>query len=136
MVFVVKSQYDEYELPLKTWNDRVLLETVEKHLEMHKPPLRPKSVNNMPITLRHDDRTLAVDIHDGQRLELEAEILPGNTIHTLVACGNVLSTSYLIQWNIFSCAAICETVKASHHALQGFSLSLLTLALLLHLARA
>lgn len=74
---MVKSNYDEYELTLKTWNDRILMETLEKHLEMHKPPLRPKTVNNVPVTLRHDDKTLAVDLYNGQRLELEADVLPG-----------------------------------------------------------
>lgn len=88
MVFVIKSQYDEYELPLKTWNSRILLETLKEQLEMHKPPLRPKSVNNVPISVRHDDKTLQVQLHNGQRLEVEAEILPGK----VCACGHVSCT--------------------------------------------
>lgn len=77
VIFVIKSQYDEYELPLKTWNNRILLETLKEQLEMHKPPLRPKSINNVPISVRHDDRTLQVRLHNGQRLDVEAELLPG-----------------------------------------------------------
>lgn len=76
VVFVVKSECDEYELPLKITDEGILLENVEKNLEMHKPPLRPRSINSMPISLRRD-KTLAIDLYDGQRLEMEAEILPG-----------------------------------------------------------
>ncbi|KAL3138154.1 hypothetical protein ABBQ38_005382 [Trebouxia sp. C0009 RCD-2024] len=77
VIFVIKSQYDEFELPLKTWKNRILLESLQKQLEMHKPPLRPKSINNVPISVRHNDRTLQVKLHNGQRLEVEAEPLPG-----------------------------------------------------------
>ena len=85
VVFVIKSQYDDYELPLKTWNNRILLETLKEQLEMHKPPLRPKTVNNVPISVRHDDKTLQVDLHSGQRLEVGAEVLPGRTVLTITS---------------------------------------------------
>lgn len=88
VIFVIKSQYDEFELPLKTWKNRILLESLQKQLEMHKPPLRPKSINNVPISVRHNDRTLQVKLHNGQRLEVEAEPLPGK----VCACSHLSCT--------------------------------------------
>ncbi len=74
-----QGEFEHYDLELPTVNNRVLLETVEKQLELHRPPLRPRTVNNVPATARPDDKTLAVTFGNGDRLELVAEISPGDT---------------------------------------------------------
>jgi len=82
-VFVVQSLKDEfqtYDLKLPTVNDRILLESLEKHLELHHPPLKLVSVNNAPATARPADKTLAVDFTQEQRFDTLAEIAPGNEL--------------------------------------------------------
>ncbi len=86
------DEFQPYELKLPTVNNRVLLESVEKHLELHHPPLMLLTVHNLPATARPADRTLAVEFSQGQRLDTVAQILPGNeaTANTKCIC---LSTS-------------------------------------------
>lgn len=72
------GEFSQYNLVLPTVNNQVLLESVEKHLDLHKPPLRVKTVNNVPATARPEDKTLAVQFRNGQRLELVAELVPGD----------------------------------------------------------
>ncbi len=83
VVFTVKGEQDEfpeYDLKLPTFNDQILLESIEKQLDLHRPPLRLRTVNSMPATARPGDKTLAVTFKDGDRLELVAEIAPGDAI--------------------------------------------------------
>lgn len=77
MVQSMTDEFQPYELKLPTVNNRVLLESVEKHLEMHHPPLMLLTVHNLPATARPADRTLAVEFSQGQRLDTVAQILPG-----------------------------------------------------------
>lgn len=80
VIFVVKSkrgEFGDFEMCLPIHNNRILLETVEKRLGLHKPPLRMDSVNSVPAVARPADKTLAVDLQDGQRVYLMAEIAPG-----------------------------------------------------------
>ena len=83
VVFTVKSEQDEfpeYELKLPTVNNQVLLESVANHLDMHSPPLRPRTVDGVPVTARPGDKTLAITFKDGDRLELVAKIAsPGKS---------------------------------------------------------
>ena len=82
-MFVVQSLKDEfptYDLKLPTVNDRVLLESVEKYLELHHPPLKLVPVNNAPATARPADKTLVVEFTQGQRLDTLAEVAPGNEL--------------------------------------------------------
>jgi len=73
-----QGEFSQYDLVLPTVNNRVLLESLEKQLDLHKPPLRVKTVNNVPATARPDDKTLAVEFSNGERLELVAELAPGD----------------------------------------------------------
>ena len=52
------------------------MESIENHLDMHRPPLRPRTVNGVLATARPGCKTLAVTFKDGDRLELVAEIAP------------------------------------------------------------
>ena len=79
MVKSEKGEFEEHEMRLPIYNNRILLETLEKRLGLHKPPLRMDSVNNVPAVARPADKTLAVDLQDGQRVDLVAEIAPGIT---------------------------------------------------------
>lgn len=82
-MFVVQSLKDDfptYDLKLPTVNDRILLECVEKHFELHHPPLKLVCVDNAPATARPADKTLAVECTQGQRLDTPAEIAPGNEL--------------------------------------------------------
>jgi len=86
---VIQSMTDEfqpYELKLPTVNNRVLLESLEKHLELHHPPLRLLTVNSLPATARPADKTLAVEFTQGQRLDTVAQILPGNEATANIKC--------------------------------------------------
>ena len=73
-----QGEFSDYEFELPTSNNQVLLEDVEKQLDLHKSPLRLKTVNNKPAAARPSNATLAVDFKDGDRLELGAEIAPGD----------------------------------------------------------
>jgi hypothetical protein len=76
VVFMVKSKYDDYKLPMKKWAGRISLELLDRALGMHKPPLKAKLINNGPINTRVDG-TLAFRFNDGLEYELDAETLPG-----------------------------------------------------------
>jgi len=84
---VVKSErgdFEQYEMRLPIHNNRILLETIKKRLDLHKSPLKIDSVNNAPAVARPADRSLACDLRDGQRLDLVAEIASGkNTMSCL-----------------------------------------------------
>ncbi len=83
VVFVVKGEqgeFPEYDLKLPTFDERVLLASVEEQLDLHRPPLRLRTVNNMPATARPGDDSLACDFKNGDRLELVADIAPGDSI--------------------------------------------------------
>ena len=81
VVFGVTAKHGEfiaYEFELPTSNTQVLLEDVEKQLDLHTPPLRLRTVNNVPAAARPGNKTLAANFKDGDRLELVAEIAPGD----------------------------------------------------------
>ena len=69
----------DYEFELPVPNNQVLLEDVEKQLALHKRPLRLRAVNNVPPAARPGSKTLAANFQDGDRLELVAEIAPGDS---------------------------------------------------------
>ena len=79
MVKSEKGEFEQYEMCLPTHNNCIVLETLEKRLGLHKPPLRMDSVNNVPAVARPADKTLAIDLQDGQRIDWVAEIAPGIT---------------------------------------------------------
>lgn len=81
MVKSDKGEFEEHEMRLPIHNNRILLETIEKRLDLHKPPLRINSVNNVPAVARPADKTLAFDLHDGQQLDLVAEVAQGRKDH-------------------------------------------------------
>ncbi|KAL3131903.1 hypothetical protein ABBQ38_007606 [Trebouxia sp. C0009 RCD-2024] len=72
-----QGEFTDYAFELPTFNDQVLLKDVEKQLDLHRPPLRLRTVNNVPAAARPSNKTLAVDLKDGDRLQLVAEIAPG-----------------------------------------------------------
>lgn len=83
MLFTVKAEQDEfptYEFEFPTSNNRVLLESLKEQLDLHKPPLRLRTVSNMPAAARDDDGSLAVTFKDGDRLQLVADIAPGDAV--------------------------------------------------------
>lgn len=82
------NEFQPYELTLPTVNNRVLIESVEKHLELYHPPLMLLTVNSLPATVRPADRTLAMKFCQGQRLDTVAQVLPGNeaTANTKCIC--------------------------------------------------
>jgi len=73
-----QGEFPEYDLTLPTFNDQVLSESVKEQLDLHRPPLRLRTVSDMPATARPDNGTLAVNFKDGDRLEVVAEIAPGH----------------------------------------------------------
>lgn len=82
VVFAVTAEHGEFsnfEFELSTTNNEVLLEDIEKRLGWHNPPLRLKTVNNMPATARPSNKTLAANFKNGDRLELVADIAPGDS---------------------------------------------------------
>ena len=81
MVKSEQGDFEEYEMCLPIYSNCILLETIEKRLGLHKPPLRMNSVNNVPAVAQPADKTLAFDLQDGQRIDLAAEIAPGITRH-------------------------------------------------------
>ena len=93
MVFVVKSECDEYELPLKKTDGILLLQKLQKKLETHKSPLRPRSISHMLFSLRRD-KILITDLYHVQRFELEAVIPPGETTNSLVAFCRLPSVTF------------------------------------------
>lgn len=81
VVFGVRAEqgeFSDYEFELPTTNNEVLFKDVERQLDLHKPPLRLKTVNNVPAAARPGNQTSAVNFKDGDRLELVAEIAPGD----------------------------------------------------------
>ena len=73
-----QGEFPDFEFELTTSNNEVLLEDVEKRLGWHNPPLRLKTVNNVPATARPSNKTLAANFKDGDMLELMADIAPGD----------------------------------------------------------
>jgi len=53
------------------------LESLEKQLDLHKPPLMIKTVNNVPAIAWPEDKTLMVKFSSGERLQLVAELALG-----------------------------------------------------------
>ena len=60
-----------------TKNNRLLLESIEKQLDLRQPPLIVKTVNNMLAMARPEDKTLMVEFSNGERLQTVAELAPG-----------------------------------------------------------
>jgi len=77
-VTVEQGEFPDFVFELPTSNNEVLLEDVEKRLAWHNPPLRLKTVNNVPATARPSNKTLVANFKDGDRLELVADIAPGH----------------------------------------------------------
>ncbi|DBA77516.1 TPA: hypothetical protein ACH3X1_009333 [Trebouxia sp. C0004] len=75
-VTVEQGEFPDFVFELPTSNNEVLLEDVEKRLAWHNPPLRLKTVNNVPATARPSNKTLVANFKDGDRLELVADIAP------------------------------------------------------------
>ena len=73
-----RGEFPDHEFVLPTTNNEVLLKDVERELALHKPPLRLRTVNHVPAAARPGNETLAVNFKDGDRLELVAEIAPGD----------------------------------------------------------
>ena len=80
---------------MSTWNNRLCLLALKAQLEMHKPPLCPKTVNKQAIMTR-EDNTIIVNLHDGQRLEVEAEVLPGKIEVTVTSPVQILQDSFVL----------------------------------------
>ena len=78
-VTVEQGEFPNFVFELPTSNNEVLLEDVEKRLRWHNPPLRLKTVNNVPATARPSNKTLVANFKDGDRLELVADIAPGDS---------------------------------------------------------
>lgn len=74
-----QDEFSDYEFELPTSNNQVLLEDIHKQLDLHKPPLRLRTVNNMPAAARPGNRTLAANFKDGDRLKLVVDIAPGDS---------------------------------------------------------
>ena len=72
------SEFPNFEFELATINNEVLLEDIEKRLSWHDPPLRLKTVNNVPASARPGNKALVANFKDGDRLELVADIAPGD----------------------------------------------------------
>lgn len=86
-----RGEFEQHEMRLPIYNNQILLETIEKRLDLHKPPLRVNSVNNVPAVAHPADKTLAIELQDGQRLDLVAEIAPGIK-HNVMPCITHLSS--------------------------------------------
>ncbi len=83
VTFVVTSELGEFphfDLKMPSENNRVLLESLVKQLDSHKPPLKIKIVNNMPAIARPEDKTLMVKFSNGERLQLVAELALGEEL--------------------------------------------------------
>ena len=82
VTFIVRGEHNdfsEYEFQLATEHDRVDLHSIERNLDLHEPPLRIKTVSGKPAVARPEDGSLAVDFQNGDKLELIAEINPGDS---------------------------------------------------------
>ncbi|KAA6429824.1 MAG: hypothetical protein FRX49_00256 [Trebouxia sp. A1-2] len=77
------SEFPNFEFELSTINNEVLLEDIEKRLSWHDPPLRLKTVNNVPASARPSNKALVANFKDGDRLELVADIAPGIVLTAL-----------------------------------------------------
>lgn len=73
------GDFPDWEFELVTSNHQVLLESVERQLDLHRPPLRLETVNNVPPSARPSNKILAANFRDGDWLELVAEIAPGDS---------------------------------------------------------
>jgi len=83
VTFVVTSEsgaFPQFDLTMPTKNNRLLLESLEKQLDLRKPPPMVKSVNNVPATARPEDKTLMVEFSNGERLQMVAELAPGKEV--------------------------------------------------------
>lgn len=74
-----QGEFPNFDFELPTSNNEVLLEDIEKRLGWHNPPLRLKTVNNVLATARPSNKTLVANFKDGDRLELVADIAPGDS---------------------------------------------------------
>ncbi len=72
--------FPQFDLTMPTKNNRLLLESLEKQLDLRKPPPMVKSVNNVPATARPEDKTLMVEFSNGERLQMVAELAPGKEV--------------------------------------------------------
>ncbi len=108
---MVKSKYDDYRLSMKKWAGRISLESLDRALGMHKPPLKAKLINNGPINIRGDG-TVASPFNDGEEYELEAETLPGKAISC--TCITVSCTAVLIGH--IACVKLCYANVACPYA--------------------
>ncbi|KAL0049721.1 hypothetical protein WJX82_008539 [Trebouxia sp. C0006] len=80
VTFVVTSEsgaFPQFDLTMPTKNNRLLLESIEKQLDLRQPPLIVKTVNNMLAMARPEDKTLMVEFSNGERLQTVAELAPG-----------------------------------------------------------
>jgi hypothetical protein len=83
VTFVVTSEsgaFPQFDLTMPTKNNRLLLESIEKQLDLRQPPLIVKTVNNVPATARPEDKTLMVEFSNGERLQTVAELAPGKGV--------------------------------------------------------
>ncbi len=85
-------------------NNRVL-ESLEKQLDSHKPPLKIKTVNSMIAIARPEDKTLMGKFSYGERLQLVAELALGEEM-TRNECILVMLTRDTVIHN----AAYCKLV--------------------------
>ena len=69
--------FPQFDLTMLTKNNRLLLESIEKQLDLRQPPLIVKTVNNMLAMARPEDKTLMVEFSNGERLQTVAELAPG-----------------------------------------------------------
>lgn len=111
-----RGEFEQHEMRLPIYNNQILLETIEKRLDLHKPPLRVNSVNNVPAVAHPADKTLAIELQDGQRLDLVAEIAPGIK-HNVMPC-----ITHLLSMQSLSVEAI--TVQALNSSMPIRSLLL------------
>lgn len=74
-----QGEFPEYDFRLTTTNNEVLLKDIQRELGRHDPPLTLRTVNDVPAAARPDNETLAIDFKDGDRLQLVAEIAPGDS---------------------------------------------------------
>ena len=73
------GEFPSFEFELSTTNNEVLVDDIKERLGWHTPPLRLKTVNNVPASARPGNKTLAANFKDGDRVELVADIAPGDS---------------------------------------------------------
>ncbi len=121
MVRSEKGEFEQHEMRLPIYNNRILLETIEKRLDLHKPPLRINSVNNVPAVAHPADKTLAVELRDGQRLDLVAEIAPGTTYNVMSCITHVSVTIHVFVHSLSNHCAGFTQFNAYPQPFAGFA---------------